>query len=254
MLKANSFKAGLARDEHQFGLWCSLASNITTEILAGAGYDWLTVDMEHSPFDLFSVLGQLQAIAAYDVEALVRLPSADATLIKQLLDLGARSLVFPNIESAQQAVDIVSATRYPPHGIRGMAAIQRANRYGRVPGYVQNAVNDLCLLMQVESAEGVAQAADIAGVDGVDGIFIGPNDLAASLGFIGRADEPVVQDAIAQTIAATRRQGKAVGILAPNETVARRYLDMGCSMVGVGSDQGLLIRAADDLIAKFRSA
>lgn len=254
MLQPNHFKTALAAHTLQLGLWCSLASNITTEILAGSGYDWLTIDTEHSPFDMFSVLSQLQAIAAYPVEALVRLPSADPALIKQFLDLGARSLVFPNIESAEQAAAIVVATRYPPHGMRGVAAVQRANRYGRVPGYAENAVKDICLIMQIESPAGVAAAEQIASVDGVDALFVGPNDLAATMGFLGRSSEASVQAAIIAVADATRRAGKGAGILGTVEADARRYIEAGYSMVGIGTDQGLLVRAADDLVKKFKPA
>lgn len=252
MIKPNHFKAALAKNQRQYGLWCSLASNITTEILAGSGYEWLTIDTEHSPYDMFSVLSQLQAIAPYAVEPLVRLPNFDTTLIKQFLDIGARSLVLPNVESAEQAAAIVSATRYPPHGIRGVSAVQRANRYGRVPGYAQNAVNDICLIMQIESPAGVTAAEEIASVDGVDALFVGPNDLAATMGFLGRSSETAVQAAIASVAAATRRAGKAAGILAPLEEDARRYIEVGYSMVGIGTDQGLLVRASDDLRKKFK--
>jgi 4-hydroxy-2-oxoheptanedioate aldolase len=254
MIKRNEFKTALAENRLQYGLWCSLASNITSELLAGSGYEWLTIDMEHSPYDMFSVLAQLQAIAPYAAEPLVRLPSSDPALIKQLLDIGARSLIFPNIETAEQAAAIVSATRYPPHGIRGVAGIQRANRYGRVPGYQQNADKDICLIMQIESPAGVAAAAEIAAVDGVDALFVGPSDLAATMGYIGRPSEAAVQAAIATVPAAARRAGKATGILAPVEAEARRYIEAGYTMVGIGTDQGLLARASDDLIKKFREA
>jgi 4-hydroxy-2-oxoheptanedioate aldolase len=252
-LQPNRLKRALAANRPQFGLWCSLASNLTTEILAGSGYDWLAIDTEHSPYDMHSVLAQLQAVGGYDCEALVRLPNQDLSLAKQFLDLGARSLVFPNIDTPEQAAAIVAATRYPPNGHRGVAGMQRANRWGRVPGYQQKAEQELCLIMQIESPIGAAAAEAIAAVDGVDALFVGPSDLAATMGFIGRPGEAAVQEAILATHAAARRAGKATGILAHTEADGRRYLEAGFAMVGIGSDQGLLVRASDDLLKRFKA-
>lgn len=253
MIQKNKFKQALASNSRQIGLWCALANNVTAEIAAGSGFDWLVIDVEHSPNDLRSVLVQLQAMAPYPVEPVVRLPFADPVLIKQYLDIGARSLLLPNVGSAEQAKSIVAATRYPPHGMRGVSIIQRANRYGRVADYHRDAANDICLVLQIESPEGVQAAADIAAVDGVDALFVGPSDLSASMGHFLRPDMPEIQDAMASILAAARSQNKATGILVASSTDADRYLEQGFTMVGVGSDQGLLVKACDQLALRFKS-
>jgi 4-hydroxy-2-oxoheptanedioate aldolase len=251
-LKPNRLKAALAARELQLGLWTSLASPYSTELLAGSGYDWLTLDMEHSPNDLLSVLAQLQALAGYEVEPVVRLVRFDRDLVKQYLDLGVRNLVLPNIESAEEAREIVAATRYPGRGVRGVAGQQRANRWGRVGGYHREAEQQLCLLAQIESGKAVQQAHAIASVDGIDGLFVGPNDLAASLGELMNSGAGPVQEAIAEVQAKLVEAGKAGGILAPAQADAQRYVRLGYTMVGLGSDQGLLAKASDELVQGFR--
>ncbi len=251
-LEPNRLKAALAARQLQIGLWTCLSSAYSTELLAGSGYDWLTLDMEHSPNDLQTVLAQLQCLAAYEVEPVVRLLRFDKDLVKQYLDLGARTLVLPNVESADQAREIVAATRYPGRGLRGVAGLQRANRWGRVPDYHRQAERELFVMAQIESAAGVAQAAAIAAVDGIDGLFVGPSDLAASIGHLGKPGEPAVQAAIEQVAATLAASGKAGGILALGDVDAKRYVGLGYTMVGVGSDRGLLARASDELLARCR--
>jgi 4-hydroxy-2-oxoheptanedioate aldolase len=242
-LKPNRLKAALAARQVQFGLWTCMASSYSTELLAAAGYDWLSLDMEHSPNDLQSILAQLQCLGAYDVEPVVRLLRFDKDLVKQYLDLGARTIVLPNIASM----------RYPSHGLRGVAGLQRANRWGRVPNYHREAERELCVLAQIESAAGVAQARAIAEVDGIDGLFVGPSDLAASLGHIGRPAEAAVQEAIAEVQRKLVEAGKAGGILSLNAEDGMRYVGMGYTMVGIGTDQGLLARASDELLKRART-
>ncbi len=254
MIRKNELKRALAEKRAQFGLWCSLAGNVTAEIVAGSGYDWLAIDTEHSPNDLVTVFAQLQAVAAYPVEPLVRLQSRDRDLIKQFLDIGARSLILPSVESAEEAAAIVAAARYPMRGMRGVAGSTRANRWGRIRDYLQNTEQDMFLAMQIESPAGVAAAKDIAAVDGVDALFVGPSDLAATMGYLGRASEADVQAAIVSIHGACRGAGKAAGILAVVETDARRYLEGGYTMVGIGADQVLLARASDDLLKRFKPA
>jgi 2-keto-3-deoxy-L-rhamnonate aldolase RhmA len=253
-LKPNRLKAALAAREVQLGLWTCMASPYATELLAGSGYDWLSLDMEHSPNDLQTVLAQLQTLAAYDTEPVVRLLRYDRDLIKQYLDLGARTLVLPNIASADEARDIVASMRYPGRGLRGVAGLQRANRWGRVANYHHDAERELCVLAQIESAAGVAQAREIAEVDGIDGLFVGPSDLAASLGVLGRPAEAVVQQAIEEVARKVAEAGKAGGILALGPDDAKRYIGWGYTMVGIGTDQGLLARASDELVSRARSA
>ena len=254
MIRGNKLKQALAENRQQIGLWCSLANNVTAEVVAGSGFDWLLIDVEHSPNDLRSVLVQLQVMASYDVEPIVRLPCADPILIKQYMDIGVRSLLLPNIDSAEEAKAIVAATRYPQGGIRGVSVSQRANRYGRVANYHQNAERDICVVLQIESQAAVDAAQAIAAVDGVDAIFVGPSDLSSSMGYLLQPRVDAVQEAIVSVHAAARRAGKAVGILAPVKADAQRYLELGYTMVGVGSDLGLLTSASDQLAKDFKQA
>jgi len=251
----NAFKTAIGEGRAQIGLWQALASPYTAEICAGAGFDWLLIDGEHAPNDIPLVLAQLQAVAASPVEPVVRLPIGDAVLVKQYLDIGARSLLVPMIESADQALEMVRATRYPPHGIRGVgSAIGRASRWNRTAGYLQNAHDEICLLLQVESVAGLANIEAIANTDGVDGVFIGPSDLAAALGHLGSPGHADVQTAIESGIATIRAAGKAAGILIADEALARRYLELGASFVAVGTDVTILARGAEALAARFAAA
>ena len=252
MIPSNKLKEALAAHRRQIGLWCALANNVTAEIVAGSGFDWLLIDVEHSPNDLRSVMMQLQAMAPYPVEPIVRLPNNDASLIKQFMDIGARSLLLPCVDSVEEAKNIVAATRYPSAGIRGVSLSQRANRYGRVPNYHQNAERDICVVVQIESLDAVNAAEAIASVEGVDALFVGPSDLSTSMGYLIKPGVDVVQDAIVSVAAAARRAGKPVGILAPVEADAQRYLELGYTMVGVGSDQGLLTSASDQIAKRFK--
>jgi 4-hydroxy-2-oxoheptanedioate aldolase len=248
----NAFKRALANGTPQIGLWQALASPYTAEICAGAGFDWLLIDGEHAPNDLRRCLAQLQAVAPYPVEPVVRLPTGDPVLIKQYLDIGARSLLVPMVECAEQAAALVRATRYPPHGIRGIgSAIVRASRWSRKQDYLHTAQDDICLLVQIESVAGLAALDQIVATDGVDGVFIGPADLSASLGHLGNPGHPDVQAAIEDAI---MRIGatKAAGILMADAKLARRYLDLGACFVAVGTDVTILARGAEALAASFR--
>ncbi|RAK61645.1 2-dehydro-3-deoxyglucarate aldolase [Phenylobacterium hankyongense] len=248
----NAFRARLKAGEPQIGLWQSLASPNTVELCAAAGFDWLLLDGEHGPNSVPLLLAQLQAMNGYASQAVARLPVADATLIKQYLDIGVPSLLVPYVESAEQASAMVRASRYPPEGIRGVAAgLVRASRWGRIDRYVHRANEEVCLLLQVESQAGLENLAAIAATPGVDGVFIGPSDLAASLGYLGEPGHPKVVAAIEGAIKVVLAHGKAAGILALTEAQARHYLDLGCSFVAVGTDAGLLSRAVDELAGAF---
>jgi 2-keto-3-deoxy-L-rhamnonate aldolase RhmA len=253
MIKPNTFKTGLAAKQTQLGLWCCIADAYTNEILAGSGYDWLTLDMEHSPNDARTVLAQIQMLNGHGVEPIVRFPKFDGDVVKLHLDMGVRTLLFPNVETADQAKAIVSATRYPPRGIRGVAGLQRANQWGRVKNYHANAEHELCVVAQIESLAAVKNIAQIAAVDGIDGLFVGPSDLAASMGFMGNPLDPVVQQAILDAKNAILSSGKWAGILARGVADAEVYATMGFTMIGLGSDQGLLAKASDDLVTQFRA-
>jgi 4-hydroxy-2-oxoheptanedioate aldolase len=245
----NPLKEKLAAGTPVFGLWCSLASPLATELVAGAGYDWLVIDTEHAPNDLLSVVAQLQACGGYDVEPMVRLHCHDPHLIKQYLDAGARSLVIPNVSTVAEAEAIVRATRYPPEGMRGYAGAPRGNRFGRVPDYHATVKETQFLVLQIENPEAVGNAEAIAAVDGVDCIFVGPADLAATMGHLGGMNAEPVQAAIREVVAAARRGGAAPGILASNADEAERYVGYGMTVVGAGTEVGYL-RAAVDGVAR----
>ncbi len=254
-MSGNAFKQRLAAGEAQIGLWLALASPYTTEIAATAGFDWVLIDGEHAPNDVRSTLAQLQAVAAYPTHPIVRVVEGRTALIKQMLDIGATTILVPMVESPEQARSLVEAMRYPPDGVRGVgSAIARVSRWGQRTQYLDEANDEVCLLLQIESQRGLDQLDAIAAVDGVDGIFFGPADLSASMGFRGKPGAPEVQAAIESGIARVRAAGKAPGILVSDPTLARRYLDLGATFVAVGVDASLLARAARELAASYRKA
>jgi 4-hydroxy-2-oxoheptanedioate aldolase len=238
----------------QIGMWIATGSAYTAEICAGSGIDWLMLDQEHVPNDLRSTLAQLQAVAAYPVEVLVRPASADPVAIKQLLDLGVTNLIVPMIESADEARSVVAATRYPPDGIRGVgSALARASRWNRTAGYLTDATTTLSVTVQVESGAGLEALPEILALDGIDGVFIGPADLAASLGRLGEPEHPEIVAAIERAITTIAASGKAAGVNAFNETIARRYLAAGARFVLVGADVTLLARGSEALATAYRA-
>jgi 4-hydroxy-2-oxoheptanedioate aldolase len=249
---ANPFKRALRAKRPQIGLWSSLASHLSVEVVAGAGFDWLLLDMEHAPNELPMVLSQLQACRGGTAQPIVRPPWNDMVVIKRLLDIGVQSLLVPYVQTAEEARNAVAFTRYPPHGVRGFATGPRANDYGRITDYVQTYAEELCVLVQVETRQGLDNLEAIARVDGVDGVFIGPADLAAALGHAGELKHPEVQAAIEDAIRRLVAMGKPPGILTGDEQLARRYLELGGLFVAVGSDLALLARGADALAARFR--
>ncbi|RXG97235.1 aldolase/citrate lyase family protein [Bradyrhizobium vignae] len=251
-LPRNNFKAALAKGEPQIGLWCCLADTVAAEISAGAGFDWLLLDCEHSPNDNRTILTQLQAVQAYPITAMVRPPTGNAVTIKLLLDIGAQNLLIPMVDTAEQAKLLVAATRFPPDGVRGVATQTRATRWGRVQHYLKSAREEIGLFLQVETKEALSNIEEIACVDGVDGIFIGPSDLAATLGHLGEPTRPEVQRMIEEALRSVRAAGKPAGILTPDETLARRYLELGATFVAVGIDTMLLARASSALLERFR--
>ncbi|WGL54198.1 HpcH/HpaI aldolase/citrate lyase family protein [Nocardioides sp. BP30] len=235
-------------------MWIASGSAYTAEICAGSGLDWLMLDQEHVPNDLRSTLAQLQAVAAYPIEVLVRPASADPVTIKQLLDLGVTNLIVPMVESADEARAVVAATRYPPEGIRGVgSALARASRWNRKINYLTDAATTLSVTVQVESAAGLEALPDILALDGIDGVFIGPADLAASLGRLGEPESPEIVAIIERTIATIAASGKAAGVNAFNESIARRYLTAGARFVLVGADVTLLARGSEALATRHRS-
>ena len=250
-LPQNSFKRALKAGKKQIGLWSSLASNYSVEVIAGAGYDWLLLDCEHAPNDLESLLTQLQACAPYSSAPVVRVPWNDMVNIKRVLDIGAQSLLFPYVCSAEEAKAAVASTRYPPAGVRGVAGTTRATRFGRVKDYAKRAHEEICVLVQVETKPALDQLEAICAVDGVDGVFIGPADLHASMGYPGETSNPAVLPLIEDAMRRIVKAGKAPGYLSPLETDAKRMLAAGCLFCAVGADIGLLARGAEALRAKF---
>lgn len=248
----NMFKAALKQGKAQIGLWVALTSPYTAEICAGAGYDWLLLDAEHAPNDIQTLVAQLQGMSKYPVHPLVRPPIGEAWIIKQILDIGAQTILVPMVETKEQAEAIVRAVRYPPHGIRGVgASLARASGFNRIPDYLQTANDEICLLLQIESRAGLANLDAIASTDGVDGVFVGPADLAADMGFLGKPGAAEVQAAVEDALTRIQSHGKASGILTADQTLARRYVEMGAGFVGIGSDVGLLVNATTKLIADF---
>ncbi len=252
-LPKNAFKRALAEGRTQIGLWSSLSSNYTVEVIAGAGYDWILLDLEHSPNDLESLLTQLQAAAPYATTPIVRVPWNDMVTIKRVLDTGAQSLLIPYVQNAAEAKAAVANTRYPPAGVRGVAGTTRATRFGRVKDYAKRAHEEICVLVQVETKPALDALESICAVDGVDGVFIGPADLHASLGYPGETANPAVLPLIEDAMRRIRKAGKAAGYLSPVEADAKRMLAAGAQFVAVGADVGLLARGAESLLAKFKS-
>lgn len=250
--KRNAFKAALAAGKLQIGLWSSLCSNIAAEVISDSGFDWILLDTEHSPNEIPGLLSQLQACELGTATPIIRPAWNDAVLAKRCLDIGAQTLLFPYVQNVAEAKAAVASTRYPPQGIRGVSVAARASRYGRVQGYLGKANAEICVLVQVETREAMTQLEAIAKVDGIDGVFIGPSDLAASLGHLGNPQHADVQAAIKDAVTRLKALGKPAGILTGNEEEARRYIDWGYLFVAVGADVGLLAKSADTLAKKFK--
>ena len=250
----NSFKAAMhSRDRALIGLWVGLVDSVCAEICAGAGFDWLLIDGEHAPNDVRSILAQLQSVAPHPVHPVVRPVCGDVNLIKQLLDIGAQTLLIPMVETAEQARQLAAAMRYPPAGIRGVgSALARAAQWNRIPTYLHEANGQVCLLVQVETQRGLENLDAIAGVEGVDGVFIGPSDLSAALGHLGNPGHPNMQAVIEDAIRRIHAAGRASGILTTDDAQARRYLALGCTFVAVGVDTLLLTHATQELARRFR--
>ena len=251
-LPRNAFKQELASGARQVGLWCGMASPVSAEILAGAGFDWIVIDGEHAPNDITTLLPQLEAMRGGTAEPVFRVPWNEPVVIKRALDVGARSLLMPFVQNADEARKAVAATRYPPLGIRGVSVVPRANDYGRIQNYHRNAHLDICVLVQVETRAALKEIEAIAAVDGVDGVFLGPSDLAADFGHLGNPKHPEVQAAIRDAAARIRAGGKSAGTLSGSADDAEALFAMGYNFTAVGSDVGILARNAEALAARFR--
>lgn len=248
----NAFKKALKEGRTQIGLWSTLCSNMGADAIADAGFDWIVLDTEHSPNEPPDLVRQMQALRGGTATPVVRPAWNDAVLFKRILDCGAQTLLVPFVQNAEEARKAVAATRYPPQGIRGVATTARASRYGRVKDYLKTANEQICVLAQVETLDAIKRLPEIAAVDGIDGVFIGPSDLAASMGHLGNFAHPDVQAAISAAIKPIRAAGKAGGYLTGNEEEAKKRLAEGFQFVAVGNDLGILARGADALAKKFK--
>ena len=252
-LPRNKFKQALRENKPQIGIWSSLSSHIVAEILAHAGFDWVLLDTEHSPNELPMVQSQMHAMTGGTASAVVRPAWNDMVLVKRYLDIGAQSLLLPYVQTAEEAQNAVRYTRSPSGGLRGVAGSTRAAGYGRTKDYMKRAHEEICLLVQAETRKSLANLEAIAEVEGVDGIFIGPNDLSADLGYLGNWQHPDVWKAMEDAAKRIRKCGKAPGILV-GEADGQRCLDAGFLFVAVGADTGMLVRGSDALAAKFKKA
>ncbi len=253
-IKKNSFKHSLSAEKPMFGLWMGIPDTTVAEIGAGAGFDWVLIDAEHGPFDLNSVLHHLQAIAPYPVATIVRPVEGQTALIKQYLDIGVQTLLIPMVDSAEQAEQLVRAAYYPPLGIRGLGtSMARAANWNRTPDYLQHANEEICLIVQIESVEGLKNIDEIVAVKGIDAVFIGPSDLSASMGYIGNPGHPEVISAIESAFSTIISAGKHAGVLAVTKELVETYVAANASFIGVGVDAALLANATKQLAADFIS-
>lgn len=253
-LPINHFKRAIKSGQQQIGFWCNLANNMSVEILAGSGFDWLLIDCEHSPNEVPMVYSQLQAMMENATHPIVRPPWNDQIMIKRLLDAGVQTFLIPTIQNAEEARRAVAYTRYPPNGMRGFAVATRASRFGRIKNYHQRAIDEICVLVQIETQEGLDNLEEIARVEGIDGVFIGPGDLSAGIGYLGDQGHPDVQRTIKLAIKRIVAAGNIPGILTPDEKLARDYIEAGCVYTAVGSDSGLLARGSEQIAQRFKTA
>lgn len=250
-MPVNQFKRGLREGRVQLGCWLSLASHAAAEVCAGAGYDWMMIDMEHSPNELPMVHHMLHAVSAYPTSPIVRPPWNDTVVLKRLLDVGVQTFIIPYVETVEEAKRAVAATRYAPLGVRGVSTNSRSNRFGRVKDYFARAHDETCVVVQLESKKGFDNIEAIGAVDGVDGIFVGPQDFAAGFGHLANPGHPDVQAKIAEAIARIRGTGKAAGILAFAEADAKKWIQHGATYVAVTSDQFMLAKESSATLARF---
>ncbi|WP_299937045.1 HpcH/HpaI aldolase/citrate lyase family protein [uncultured Pelagimonas sp.] len=241
----NPLKQALKSKELQVGCWVGFGNSYTTEIMCSAGFDWLLVDGEHAPNDLRSIMSQLQVIDPSPAHAVVRVPVGDVALMKQVLEIGAQSILVPMVESVEQASELVRSVQYPPRGIRGVgSALGRSSGFAAIPDYATTADDQICLILQVENRLGLDALDGILALDNVDAVFVGPADLAADLGHLGNPSHPDVEAIIAETLQKITASGKAAGILTTDLAAAKRYVDLGATFVGAGIDVTLFAQAA----------
>jgi len=249
----NHFKRAIASGRTPVGTWLSSGSPATAEALGCAGFDFLVVDTEHTPIDVPQMTEMLRGIAGTPAQAIVRPPWNDMVMVKRALDAGAQTLLLPFVQNADEARRAVAYTRYPPEGVRGVAGTHRGSRFGTVAHYLKNAASELCVIVQIETLSALAKLDEIAAVPGVDSIFVGPNDLAASMGRLGDMGHAEVQEKVAFAAKECRRLRKPCGIVGQNPDVVATYLDYGYSWVAVSSDMGMMVSRAQDFLARVRT-
>ncbi len=253
-LPVNRFKRALAANTIPYGIWLMSGAPSTAEALGCAGFDFLVVDMEHVPIDTPQTIDILRAIAGTPASAVTRVPWNDLVMVKRALDAGAQSLMFPFVQTAEEAKRAVAFTRYPPEGVRGVAAMHRASRYGTVPGYLKSAASELCVIVQIETLSALAHLPDIAAVPGVDSIFVGPGDLSASMGFLGDIATAEVQERLEHAAVECKRLGKPCGIVGPNPEMVAKFVGYGYSWVAIGSDMSLMVGRGQEWLAKLKGS
>ena len=252
-LARNKFKESVLNKNITYGIWNGLVDTVTGEILACAGFDWILIDGEHAPFDIRTIQAQMQVLSTYDVQIIVRPPVGNNVLIKQLMDIGVQSLLVPMVETKEQAKELVKAMRYPPEGIRGVGtALARASKWNQVDNYFADANNEMCLVCQIESVEGIKNIEAILTVDGVDGVFIGPADLGASMGYLGQPNHPEVKEEVSKAIKLIKKYNKTAGFLSTSKETIDYYVSQGANMVGIGIDTLLLSKAAKQLAETYK--
>ena len=250
----NRFKAGLRTGRTQFGIWLGIPDPSVAEMMAGAGFDWLVVDHEHGPYELRDVMAHLQAMAPYDVAPIVRPADGNPALLKKLCDIGAQSFIVPMIDTPEQARDVVAAVKYPPQGRRGLGtSMARAARWNTVTGYLENANDEMCVVVQAETVTAIENLDAIVNTEGVDGVFIGPSDLSASMGHVGNVSHPDVVEVVAEGLRKIRAAGRYAGLLCLDESQVGRFIECGAHFVGVGVDTLLIGNSARSLAAKYVS-
>jgi len=235
------------------GTWIMSASPIVAEAIGCAGFDWAVVDMEHTPLDLMDVVHMLQALAATKLVPMVRVPWNDTVGIKRVLDAGAQTLLVPFVQNADEARAAVAATRYPPEGVRGMAGMSRASRFGTAPNYLTTANRGVGVIVQLETAAAIERAGEIAGVDGVDALFVGPGDLSATMGHVGQLTHPEVIAMTRRAVLYAKACGKPIGTVGGTPEVVAQYRELGFDFVAIASDLGLLMRAAQAALNAVRA-
>jgi len=247
----NRFKQNLQSGKPQYGFWSCLASEMVTEVLTTTGIDWICIDGEHSPNGLTEIRRQLSSIEGTETDAMVRVPIGEDWMLKQVLDLGAQTILVPMVETAEQAKQIVAAVNYPPKGIRGAGSLgARASQFGSIPDYLTTADDQICLIVQVESMTAVNNIDEILAVDGIDGVFIGPSDLSADMGYLGKAGAPEVQTVINDTLEKIIASDKAAGILTFDLALAEKQAKMGVNFIAVSMDVPLMTASAKSIVSK----